>query len=100
MSHNWHEDTLEDCLIHAQSFTTSVHRMLLGDHISMGMQNAVADDIQNILEDIARCIELHQGGPSEKVRDSYVQHLEGVVFVQLHQIQQLQKEVALHAAPA
>ena len=100
MSHGWHEDTIEGCLSHAESFAASAHRVLQSEHIATDMQTALASDLQNILEDIKRCIELDQDGSPDGPRPPYVQYLEGVVFVQLHQIQQLQKEVARHAASA
>jgi hypothetical protein len=100
MSHEWHDDNLEGCTDHARQFATSCLRVLEGDRIQPGMQRALAEDIRNVVEDLDRITKLLEDLGPDLPRDSYVQRLEGVVFVQLHQIQQLRKEVARHAAPA
>lgn len=99
MSHK-HADTIEGCAFHARHFARSCRMVLDGDPIPPGMQRALANDIRNVVEDLDRIFKLLVGAVPDQPRDSYVQHLEGVLFVQIHQIQQLRKEVAKHAAPA
>lgn len=101
MTHTWHADTIEACATHAASFAHSCLNVLRGDRINTSMQAALVDDMRDVLEDLERIKDLNIDVTDQPAdRSSYIQHLEGVVFVQLHQIQQLRKEVARHAAPA
>lgn len=102
MPHDWHETDILSCLRHAESFARSAMSVLAGDPVGPSMQSALHSDITDIHEDIiqAQRRALEVDANFESYRPEYVKHLEGVVFVQLHQIQQLRKEVAKHAAPA
>jgi hypothetical protein len=102
MESHYHEDTVPLAWDHVTSLLVSVLKALRSDPdqpLTTGMRRAVWGDLKNLQRDVGWLMQNTDGAPPRPTTP-YVQHLEGVVFTQLHQIQQLEKEVRRHAAQA